>query len=252
MSIDTALEYGEPQAAEQQEGASSQADLNHLTVCVKARFRNEQKRLLLPHDEDWCTVRQTIESSFDTGFHRITLQSCHGEDGYYWAGDEAIDNNVRWKAAVEDHTGGKWNWDAETETWMRTVLLECHQDCAEELPKPLDVMAVLGSGDDVDAAVAEWLTAGGAINAVDFDSRSALITAIICGSETLAAALIRHGIDVELESKDGFRAVHHAAMGDEPEILALLLGLGANVNATFLLHVYPSLRSQQRRFAHDW
>jgi ankyrin repeat protein len=34
--------------------------------------------------------------------------------------------------------------------------------------------------------------------------------------------LLRHGADVELEDKDGDRAVHHAAFGDEPVVIEVL------------------------------
>ncbi|CAF5185659.1 unnamed protein product, partial [Rotaria sp. Silwood1] len=43
--------------------------------------------------------------------------------------------------------------------------------------------------------------------------------------------LIQHHVNLEIEDKDGDRAVHHAAFGDEAEVLELLARSGADLNA---------------------
>lgn len=43
--------------------------------------------------------------------------------------------------------------------------------------------------------------------------------------------LLRNTADVEIEDKDGDRAVHHAAFGDEPAVMQLLAAAGADLNA---------------------
>lgn len=43
--------------------------------------------------------------------------------------------------------------------------------------------------------------------------------------------LLRSQADVEIEDKDGDRAVHHAAFGDEPAVVQLLAHAGADLNA---------------------
>jgi E3 ubiquitin-protein ligase mind-bomb len=43
--------------------------------------------------------------------------------------------------------------------------------------------------------------------------------------------LLNHQADVEIEDKDGDRAVHHAAFGDEPAVMRLLQKAGADLNA---------------------
>ena len=43
--------------------------------------------------------------------------------------------------------------------------------------------------------------------------------------------LIRLKAELEVEDKDGDRAVHHAAFGDEPAVMELLTHAGADLNA---------------------
>ena len=43
--------------------------------------------------------------------------------------------------------------------------------------------------------------------------------------------LLRHKCSLETEDKDGDRAVHHAAFGDEPGVMGLLARAGADLNA---------------------
>ncbi len=43
--------------------------------------------------------------------------------------------------------------------------------------------------------------------------------------------LLRHQAELEIEDKDGDRAAHHAAFGDEPAVMQLLARAGADLNA---------------------
>ena len=43
--------------------------------------------------------------------------------------------------------------------------------------------------------------------------------------------LLRRCAELEIEDKDGDRAVHHAAFGDEPAVMELLAHAGADLNA---------------------
>lgn len=43
--------------------------------------------------------------------------------------------------------------------------------------------------------------------------------------------LLNHSADIEIEDKDGDRAVHHAAFGDEPAVIELLAKAGGDLNA---------------------
>jgi len=43
--------------------------------------------------------------------------------------------------------------------------------------------------------------------------------------------LLSHGADPEIEDKDGDRAVHHAAFGDEPLVIEMLAQAGSDMNA---------------------
>lgn len=43
--------------------------------------------------------------------------------------------------------------------------------------------------------------------------------------------LLRHKAELEIEDKDGDRAAHHAAFGDEPAVMELLAHAGADLNA---------------------
>ena len=43
--------------------------------------------------------------------------------------------------------------------------------------------------------------------------------------------LVRNGCDLELEDKDGDRAIHHAAFGDESSVIEQLHTGGADLNA---------------------
>ena len=43
--------------------------------------------------------------------------------------------------------------------------------------------------------------------------------------------MLRRCAELEIEDKDGDRAVHHAAFGDEPSVMELLAHAGADLNA---------------------
>ena len=43
--------------------------------------------------------------------------------------------------------------------------------------------------------------------------------------------MLRRCAELEIEDKDGDRAVHHAAFGDEPAVMELLAHAGADLNA---------------------
>jgi len=43
--------------------------------------------------------------------------------------------------------------------------------------------------------------------------------------------LVRNGCDLEIEDKDGDRAIHHAAFGDEPNVIEQLHAGGCDLNA---------------------
>ncbi|XP_039281287.1 E3 ubiquitin-protein ligase MIB1 isoform X3 [Nilaparvata lugens] len=64
-----------------------------------------------------------------------------------------------------------------------------------------------------------------------FGGHTALQAASQNGHLEVIKALLRCTADVEIEDKDGDRAVHHAAFGDEPGVMALLAAAGADLNA---------------------
>ncbi|XP_053680164.1 E3 ubiquitin-protein ligase mind-bomb [Anopheles nili] len=68
------------------------------------------------------------------------------------------------------------------------------------------------------------------INGV-FAGHTALQAASQNGHLEVIEVLLRYNIDVEIEDKDGDRAVHHAAFGDEPAVMGLLAKGGADLNA---------------------
>ncbi|CAL1265913.1 unnamed protein product [Larinioides sclopetarius] len=64
-----------------------------------------------------------------------------------------------------------------------------------------------------------------------FASHTALQAASQNGHIEVIKILLRHNANVEIEDKDGDRAVHHAAFGDEPGVMELLARAGADLNA---------------------
>uniref|UniRef100_A0A131YG45 RING-type E3 ubiquitin transferase n=1 Tax=Rhipicephalus appendiculatus TaxID=34631 RepID=A0A131YG45_RHIAP len=64
-----------------------------------------------------------------------------------------------------------------------------------------------------------------------FASHTALQAASQNGHVEVVKILLRHNADVEIEDKDGDRAVHHTAFGDEPSVMELLARAGADLNA---------------------
>ncbi|XP_061509044.1 E3 ubiquitin-protein ligase mind-bomb [Anopheles gambiae] len=64
-----------------------------------------------------------------------------------------------------------------------------------------------------------------------FAGHTALQAASQNGHLEVIEVLLRHNADVEIEDKDGDRAVHHAAFGDEPGVMGMLAKAGADLNA---------------------
>lgn len=65
-----------------------------------------------------------------------------------------------------------------------------------------------------------------------FAGHTALQAASQNGHIEVIEVLLRHSVNVEIEDKDGDRAVHHAAFGDEPAVIELLSKeAGADLNA---------------------
>eukprot|EP00094_Tigriopus_californicus_P008731 TCALIF_08416-PA protein Name:"Similar to mib1 E3 ubiquitin-protein ligase mib1 (Xenopus laevis)" AED:0.20 eAED:0.20 QI:0/0/0/1/1/1/7/0/699 len=64
-----------------------------------------------------------------------------------------------------------------------------------------------------------------------FAGHTALQAASQNGHAEVIRILIRHKAELEIEDKDGDRAVHHAAFGDEATIMELLTHAGADLNA---------------------
>lgn len=92
------------------------------------------------------------------------------------------------------------------------------------------------------ASTSTTSTATTSSNAVSSVKASADVNGVFAGHTALQAAsqnghlevikvLLRYNADVEIEDKDGDRAVHHAAFGDEPGVMELLAHAVADLNA---------------------
>ncbi|KAF2362492.1 Zinc finger ZZ-type [Trinorchestia longiramus] len=64
-----------------------------------------------------------------------------------------------------------------------------------------------------------------------FAGHTALQAASQNGHLEVIAVLLRHNAHLEKEDKDGDRAIHHAAYGDEPAVAQMLAAAGADLNA---------------------
>jgi E3 ubiquitin-protein ligase mind-bomb len=64
-----------------------------------------------------------------------------------------------------------------------------------------------------------------------FASHTALQAASQNGHIEVIKTLLRNNANVEIEDRDGDRAVHHAAFGDEPGVITALAQSGADLNA---------------------
>lgn len=64
-----------------------------------------------------------------------------------------------------------------------------------------------------------------------FAGHTSLQAASQNGHLDVIKVLLKYSADVEIEDKDGDRAVHHAAFGDEPAVIKLLAHAGADLNA---------------------
>lgn len=111
-------------------------------------------------------------------------------------------------------------------------LFETHVsgDVNEELVKS----AANGDAQKCEEVLKQSNTAGAGIgpdvNGV-FAGHTALQAASQNGHLEVITVLLRFHADVEIEDKDGDRAVHHAAFGDEPAVMQLLAHAGADLNA---------------------
>lgn len=63
-----------------------------------------------------------------------------------------------------------------------------------------------------------------------FGGHTALQAASQHGHIEVVKLLLKHNADVEIEDKDGDRAIHHAAFGNEPAVIELLAKAGADLN----------------------
>uniref|UniRef100_A0A146LRU8 RING-type E3 ubiquitin transferase n=1 Tax=Lygus hesperus TaxID=30085 RepID=A0A146LRU8_LYGHE len=63
-----------------------------------------------------------------------------------------------------------------------------------------------------------------------FGGHTALQAASQHGHIEVVKLLLKHSADVEIEDKDGDRAIHHAAFGNEPAVIELLAKAGADLN----------------------
>lgn len=107
-------------------------------------------------------------------------------------------------------------------------LFETHVsgDVNEELVKA----AANGDGSKVDEILQRPESDVSYVNGV-FAGHTALQAASQNGHIEVIKVLIKHGVNMEVEDKDGDRAVHHAAFGDEPAVIELLHRGGGDLNA---------------------
>ncbi|UXI16987.1 cytochrome c oxidase assembly factor 4 [Sarcoptes scabiei] len=64
-----------------------------------------------------------------------------------------------------------------------------------------------------------------------FSSHTALQAASQNGHVEVIQILLKHNANIEIEDKDGDRAVHHASFGDEPNVIDVLAKANADLNA---------------------
>ncbi|KAI8115951.1 E3 ubiquitin-protein ligase mind-bomb [Lucilia cuprina] len=120
-----------------------------------------------------------------------------------------------------------------TEEFVKAAANGYAQRCEEYLTGAVQASSSSSSG-----AAASSSTAGAAqtvntiadVNGV-FAGHTALQAASQNGHIEVIQILLCHNVDVEIEDKDGDRAVHHAAFGDEPAVIELLSKAGADLNA---------------------
>lgn len=135
------------------------------------------------------------------------------------------------KVASKDSSNHNTNSGERLSTLLKK-LFETHisGDVNEELVKS----AANGDAQKCEEVLKESDTAGAGIgpdvNGV-FSGHTALQAASQNGHLEVIRVLLRHSADVEIEDRDGDRAVHHAAFGDEPAVVQLLAHAGADLNA---------------------
>ncbi|KAL3276771.1 hypothetical protein HHI36_012138 [Cryptolaemus montrouzieri] len=113
------------------------------------------------------------------------------------------------KKLFETHISGDIN-----EELVKSAANGDAQKCEEVLKK--SSIAGAGIGPDVNGV---------------FAGHTALQAASQNGHLEVITVLLQFYADVEIEDKDGDRAVHHAAFGDEPAVVQLLAHAGADLNA---------------------
>lgn len=138
------------------------------------------------------------------------------------------------KVENKDGVGGA-STSGDSLSALLKKLFETHisGDVNEELVKS----AANGDVQKVEEILKQQASSAGAashatpdVNGV-FAGHTALQAASQNGHLEVVAVLLRYNADVEIEDKDGDRAVHHAAFGDEPAIVQLLAQAGADLNA---------------------
>ncbi|CAB4060140.1 MIB [Lepeophtheirus salmonis] len=189
------------------------------------------------------------------------MYECLGQTGTVVAFDEDHDIVVsyasgnRWtfNPAVLTKVGGMASFICSDMERMK-VLQKGHGEWAEAMAPTLvevsgtswtyNPMAVTKVAGDVSALPGTSTAANGDPQEVEelvsrdgcnvngvFAGHTALQAASQNGHIEVIKALLRRNADLEIEDKDGDRAVHHAAFGDEPNVMELLAASGADLNA---------------------
>eukprot|EP00931_Biecheleriopsis_adriatica_P092041 TRINITY_DN6587_c0_g1_i3.p1 TRINITY_DN6587_c0_g1~~TRINITY_DN6587_c0_g1_i3.p1 ORF type:complete len:287 (+),score=48.52 TRINITY_DN6587_c0_g1_i3:31-861(+) len=215
--------------------ASSASESNARTqeelVCIKVRKEEQQVVFVAPKAASWNQVCREVTARLGN-FQSITLQSQKNEEGFVVAGFDAIENDEAWKAAVADHSGGKFHLDEDLQVFLPTVLLECHLASLIEARStgPLSLETIMASGQSSLDSVKEWLTHTANIDVIDEQGRTALVLACLCSAADVVRLLLEKKACSSGCGKDGFCALHHAVLNNETEIVNLLLAAGANPN----------------------
>ncbi|XP_054732454.1 E3 ubiquitin-protein ligase mind-bomb isoform X1 [Anastrepha obliqua] len=120
-----------------------------------------------------------------------------------------------------------------TEEFVKAAANGYAARCEEYLSGAVQPASSTASGAAAAAAAAVAAGAQATIPDVNgvFAGHTALQAASQNGHTDVIQVLLRHNVDVEIEDKDGDRAVHHAAFGDEPAVIEILSKAGADLNA---------------------
>ncbi|XP_023301637.2 E3 ubiquitin-protein ligase mind-bomb [Lucilia cuprina] len=120
-----------------------------------------------------------------------------------------------------------------TEEFVKAAANGYAQRCEEYLTGAVQASSSSSSGaaaSSSSAGAAQTVNTIADVNGV-FAGHTALQAASQNGHIEVIQILLCHNVDVEIEDKDGDRAVHHAAFGDEPAVIELLSKAGADLNA---------------------